>query len=192
MLEFKSISASDFERYNKYRLQDSTNASEGVFMTMFIWNNYYNLELAENGEFLFIRFNIKGKEPSYFFPIGSGNIDKALTELSDYAASNGEKLCFRLVSKENKEKPIIASSTTTVVPRSSTNASVDKWVCSNCQAENSINYGQCKKCGNFRSDNKAVRELTEQEKLDGYWICKKCYTKNLVSRDTCWSCDSLR
>lgn len=104
MLEFKSISASDFERYNKYRSQDSTNASEGVFMTMFIWNNYYNLELAENGEFLFIRFNIKGKAPSYFFPIGEGNLERAFDELSQYAQGKGEKLCLRLVSAENAEK----------------------------------------------------------------------------------------
>ena len=61
MLEFKSISKNDFARYNKYRIKDKTNSSEGVFMTMFIWNEYYNLSLAENGEFLFIRFDIKGK-----------------------------------------------------------------------------------------------------------------------------------
>lgn len=25
------------------------------------------------------------------------------------------------------------------------------WVCHNCKTENSINYGQCKKCGQYRS-----------------------------------------
>ncbi len=104
MLEFKCISANDFERYNKYRALDTTNASEGVFATMFIWNEYYNLEVAENGEFFFIRFNIKGKKPSYFFPIGKGNLKKAIEELSQYALSRGEKLCLRLVSNENAEK----------------------------------------------------------------------------------------
>ena len=104
MLEFTRISACDFERYNKYRLQDETNASEGVFMTMFIWNEYYNLSLAENGEFLFIRFDIKGKEPSYFFPIGKGNLENAIDELSAYAKTNEERLILRLVSKENTQK----------------------------------------------------------------------------------------
>ena len=103
MLEFTPISKNDFERYNKYRLKNETNASEGVFMTMFIWDKYYNLELAENGEFLFIRFNIKGKEPSYFFPIGSGNLAQAIEELSSYAKMNGERLVFRLVSHENAQ-----------------------------------------------------------------------------------------
>ncbi len=104
MLEFKHISATDFERYNKYRKNDMTNASEGVFMTMFIWNEYYNLSVAENGEFLFLRFDIKEKEPSYFFPIGEGNLKSAIDELSAYAKNRGERLVFRLVSKENAQK----------------------------------------------------------------------------------------
>ena len=104
MLEFNAVSANDFEKYNKYRAMDRTNASEGVFMTMFMWNAYYNMEIAENGEFLFIRFNIRNRKPSYFFPIGSGNLEKAVDELCEYSKQRGERLCFRLVSFENAEK----------------------------------------------------------------------------------------
>ena len=104
MLEFRCISANDFERYNKYRAVDMTNASEGVFATIFIWNRYYNLEVAENGEFFFMKFNIKGKTPSYFFPIGKGNLKHALEELSEYSAARGERLTLRLVTAENAEK----------------------------------------------------------------------------------------
>ncbi len=104
MLEFSPISPGDYERYYKYRNIDPSNASEASFTTVYIWNNYYSLECSENGEFFFLRFNIKGKMPSYFFPIGRGNIEKALAELEEYASTHGEKLCFRLVSKENKDK----------------------------------------------------------------------------------------
>lgn len=104
MLEFKKVSAKDFEKYNRYRALDKTDASEGVFATMFIWDKYYNMEIAENGEFLFIRFNIKGKEPSYFFPIGKGNLSLAIGELSEYALSRGERLNFRLVTVQNMKK----------------------------------------------------------------------------------------
>ena len=104
MLEFSPISPKDYSRYYKYRENDPSGASEASFTTVYIWNNYYNLECCENGEFFFLRFNIKGKTPSYFFPIGSGNIEKALAQLDEYALCKGEKLCFRLVSKENKEK----------------------------------------------------------------------------------------
>ena len=103
MLEFSNISPKDIVQYNKYREKAPSNASEASFTTLFIWDNYYNLECSENGEFFFLRFNIKNREPSYFFPIGSGDIKKAIDELSEYAESNGEKLVFRLVSKENKD-----------------------------------------------------------------------------------------
>jgi len=104
MLEFKCVSIKDFERYNKYRISDVTYASEGVFTTMFIWNRYYNLEYADNGEFLFIKFNIKGKESAYFFPIGKGNLKKAIDELTEYSKERGERLRFILVTKENADK----------------------------------------------------------------------------------------
>ena len=104
MLEFKKVSARDFEKYNRYRASDETDASEGVFATMFIWDKYYNMEIAENGEFLFIRFNIKGKEPSYFFPIGKGDLSFAIGQLSEYSTSRGERLNFRLVTLQNVDK----------------------------------------------------------------------------------------
>jgi len=103
MLEFKPIVSQDYERYNKYRAFDKTDASEGVFATLYIWDAYYNLEVAENGEFLFFRFNVKNRKPSFFFPIGKGDIKKAVDELSDYCMARNEKLIFRLVSRENAE-----------------------------------------------------------------------------------------
>jgi len=106
MLEFKKISFSDKKRYDFYREKDETNASEGSFITLFIWNAYYNLEVSENGEFFFIRFNVKNRVPAYFFPIGKGDINKALNELKKYSENRGEKLKFILTSKENKDKVI--------------------------------------------------------------------------------------
>lgn len=103
MLQFKHVCPDDFERYNKYRAMDVTSASEGVFTTMFIWDNYYNIEYSDNGEFLFIRFNLK-KGPYYFFPIGKGDIKKAIDELTEYSRAKGEPLRFMLVTKENAEK----------------------------------------------------------------------------------------
>lgn len=104
MTEFKSICAADKERFDFYRKKDVTQASEGVFATMYIWNDYYNLKIAENGEFLFLRFEIKGKEPSYFFPIGNGDLKKAVEELEEICRKNGERLIFRLVEEKNTEK----------------------------------------------------------------------------------------
>ncbi len=104
MLEFKKISIEDKKIFDKYRSVDKTNYSESSFTTLFIWNEYYNLETAENGEFFFMRFNKKGKPAEYFYPIGNGNIEKAIYMLGECAKSRGEKLNFGLVSKENAQK----------------------------------------------------------------------------------------
>ena len=94
MLEFKTIDITDKQRYVHYRKTDPTNGSEGVFATMFIWDEYYKLEVAENGEFFFIRFNIAGKKPSYFFPIGNGDLKKAINELKEFSYSKNENVEF--------------------------------------------------------------------------------------------------
>ena len=98
MLEFKKISIEDKKIFDKYRSVDKTNCSESSFATLFIWDEYYNLETAENGEFFFMRFNKKGKPAEYFYPMGKGNIEKAIYMLSQHAKSRNEKLNFGLVS----------------------------------------------------------------------------------------------
>ena len=104
MLDFRAITPECCDIYNKYRQKDIINASEAAYLTLLMWNSYYNLEYAQNGEFFFLRFNIKGKAPSYMFPIGRGDLKKALDELSDYSHKRGEKVVFRLVTKENMQK----------------------------------------------------------------------------------------
>lgn len=104
MLKFRSICADDKELFDRFRSSDITDASEGAFATVFIWDDYYHLKIAENGEFLFLRFEVDGKKPSCLFPIGSGDLKKAVGELEEYANSRGESLCFRLVTEENAKK----------------------------------------------------------------------------------------
>ena len=103
MLKFRSLCAEDKKLFDRYRMLQPTMSSEGAFATLFIWNEYYNLKIAENGEYLFLRFEIKGDSPSYFFPIGKGDIRKAVDELEKYSHMHGEKLIFRLVEEKNAE-----------------------------------------------------------------------------------------
>lgn len=104
MLNFRSIRAEDKPLYDSYRHRDVTDASEGAFATVFIWDDYYHLKIADNGEFLFLRFEIDGKAPSYLFPIGSGDLNAAVNELDEYSKSRGESLIFKLVTEENAKK----------------------------------------------------------------------------------------
>ena len=103
MLEFRDIKAEDkliFDRYNR----PGSIASEAVFATMFIWNDYYNLKVAEDGEFFYFQFNVKNRIPSYYFPIGGGDPNAALDALKEYTRANAHVMAFRLVTEEQLEK----------------------------------------------------------------------------------------
>lgn len=103
MLEFKKIEIGDKPVYDSYRKKDPTRASEGAFATLFIWNAYYNLETAHDEEFFYIKFCKKGKPEEFLFPIGDGDIKKAVDKLLEYCAKKGEKLRFALTD-ENKAR----------------------------------------------------------------------------------------
>lgn len=103
MLKFRDIRAEDKLLFDKYR-QNDVIASEGAFATLFIWNDFYNLKVAEYGGFLYFQFNVKNRIPSYYFPIGSGDVNAALDVLKEYTRANNHVMAFRLVTEEQLEK----------------------------------------------------------------------------------------
>ncbi len=103
MLQFRDLTAEDKTIFDKYRPSDSI-SSESVFTTMFIWNEYYRLKMAEEAGFFFLQFNVKDRIPSYYFPLGHGDVNTALDLLREYTRANGHKMAFRLVTEEQLEK----------------------------------------------------------------------------------------
>lgn len=103
MLEFRDIKAEDKLIFDRYRPTDAIE-SEAVFTTMFIWNGYYRLKVAEYGGFFYIQFNVKDRIPSYYFPLGIGDINSALDALKEYTRANGHIMAFRLVTEAQLEK----------------------------------------------------------------------------------------
>ncbi len=103
MLNFRDIKAEDKFIYDGYR-QSAAIASESAFATLFIWNGYYNLRVAEENGFFYFQFNVKDRIPSYYFPVGSGDVNAALDALKEYTRANGHIMAFRLVTEEQLEK----------------------------------------------------------------------------------------
>lgn len=153
----------------------------GAFDICFFLRKMFDFDSSEN---------VGAQIKTASVPSADNNISVASDEKPNAVASSAANS----ISRAPEEKSNAAVSSKTVNPRPPVVApEVKKWVCDKCQTENSTNYSQCKKCGNFRSNSvQTARELTEKEKLDGYWFCEKCYTKNLNSRETCWGCDSVR
>ncbi len=101
MLEFRDITVGDKELFDRRRTPGV--ASETSFATLFIWDDYYRGKIADDGEFLYYRFNVRDRTPSYYFPLGHGDINKALDRLREYTRSRGERMDFRLVNEEQLE-----------------------------------------------------------------------------------------
>lgn len=58
----------------------------------------------------------------------------------------------RLVEQLTAQQPADSPRDTANIPVSITNQTGhDTWICAHCNTANSTNYGQCKKCGKFRS-----------------------------------------
>lgn len=103
MLKFREITAEDKIIFDRYKQTDNI-ASEASFTTLFIWNDYYNAKVADDGEFFYFQFNVKDRIPSYYFPVGNGDVNKALDALKEYTAANGHVMAFRLVTQPQLEK----------------------------------------------------------------------------------------
>ena len=68
-------------------------------MTLYLWDKYYNLYIAEEDDFLFVRFTIEGKN-QYLVPKGTGDIKLAIEKI---AGEEKESVIFRFVTESEKE-----------------------------------------------------------------------------------------
>ncbi|MBQ8002354.1 MAG: DUF2156 domain-containing protein [Clostridia bacterium] len=94
---FRKVVPKDKELFDKYKSKTSK-YSENSFVTLYLWDKYYNLHLCEEGGFLFIRFTIDGKN-QYLFPMGEGDVKKAFQKVMD----EEEKITLRFVTDVQKE-----------------------------------------------------------------------------------------
>ena len=75
-MNFRKLVPEDKDLFDKYKDRTSK-YSEASFVTLFLWDKYYNLHIYEEGGFLFIRFTIDGKN-QYLFPLGEGDVKNAI------------------------------------------------------------------------------------------------------------------
>lgn len=98
MLDFKKVVPSDKSVFDRYR-SETSRYSENSFVTLYLWDKYYNLHFAEEDGCLFVRFTIDGKN-QYMFPMGPGDKIKALKLIENEEEGNA---VFRFVTDEQKD-----------------------------------------------------------------------------------------
>ncbi|MGM9551136.1 MAG: DUF2156 domain-containing protein [Clostridia bacterium] len=96
-MNFRKVVPLDKELFDKYKNRESR-YSENSFVTLYLWDEYYNLHLCEEEGFLFIRFTING-ENQYLFPMGEGDLKKAVKKV----IGEEEKVKLRFITDKQKD-----------------------------------------------------------------------------------------
>lgn len=98
MINFRRATAGDKEIFDEYR-ERKVRYSENSFVTLYLWDKYYNIHIAEDEERLFLRFTINGKN-EYLVPKGKGELKSACEKI---AAEEDGDVVFRFVTEDEKE-----------------------------------------------------------------------------------------
>lgn len=103
MLKFKKIELADKEWIDKILLTTSRPSLEYNFTTLFIWQSIYNTSAAEKDGFLFIMAGKTSEYRGFMFPMGTGDVKKALGELDAYCKKENMPMIFYSLEKEHCE-----------------------------------------------------------------------------------------
>ncbi|MDR0393745.1 MAG: phosphatidylglycerol lysyltransferase domain-containing protein [Tannerella sp.] len=107
MLAFKPITIEDKEAITTFTLQGNLPNCDYAFANMCSWRFLYESEYAIADGFLFVRFYVeeKGrKHLAYMFPVGGGNLEKAVETLEADAEKMGYILLILGVTPDSKNK----------------------------------------------------------------------------------------
>ena len=107
MLSFKKISIEDKEAITSYTYTGLYHNCDYAFANMCSWHFLYDSEFAISDDFLFIRFYIEDKghkRLAYMFPVGNGDLKRAIDILGKDVEETGYPLLILGITTESKEK----------------------------------------------------------------------------------------
>jgi hypothetical protein len=81
MLDFKSVTIEDKEAILFFFNKSPFRNCDFSFSNIFAWKHLYNTTFAIKDDFLFIRFQTVEDLPGYLFPLGDGDLKKAIEQI---------------------------------------------------------------------------------------------------------------
>ena len=78
-------------------------ASDASFANIYLLRNKYSTKISRYKDFIIRKYSGKGARCGYTFPLGKGDVAKALAEIEKDAKECGERLQFAFVTEEQKE-----------------------------------------------------------------------------------------
>lgn len=103
MLEWSIPEAEDEDWINSCSAVSGTMASDASFANIYLLRNKYSTKISRYKDFIIRKYSGKGARCGYTFPLGKGDVAKALAEIEKDAKECGERLQFAFVTEEQKE-----------------------------------------------------------------------------------------
>jgi len=103
MLEWSIPEAEDEDWINSCIAVSGTMASDASFANIYLLRNKYSTKISRYKDFIIRKYSGKGARCGYTFPLGKGDVAKALAEIGKDAKECGERLQFAFVTEEQKE-----------------------------------------------------------------------------------------
>ena len=103
MLEWSMPEAEDEDWINSCIAVSGTMASDASFANIYLLRNKYSTKISRYKDFIIRKYSGKGARCGYTFPLGKGDVAKALAEIEKDAKECGERLQFAFVTEEQKE-----------------------------------------------------------------------------------------
>lgn len=103
MLEWSIPEAEDEDWINSCIAVSGTMASDASFANIYLLRNKYSTKISRYKDFVIRKYSGKGARCGYTFPLGKGDVAKALAEIEKDAKECGERLQFAFVTEEQKD-----------------------------------------------------------------------------------------
>lgn len=104
MLDWKKPELNDGEWIRPIVDEAGAMGSDLSFANIYLLRDKYDIEITGYKDFLIRKYHGKGTRNGYTFPIGNGNLEKALKEIEADAAARGEALRFSFVTEKQRER----------------------------------------------------------------------------------------
>ena len=103
MLEWSIPEAEDEDWINSCIAVSGTMASDASFANIYLLRTKQSTKISRYKDFIIRKYSGKGARCGYTFPLGKGDVAKALAEIEKDAKECGERLQFAFVTEEQKE-----------------------------------------------------------------------------------------
>ncbi len=103
MLNFEQVNLIKDKRIIEYLKKQNYRICDYTPLTIYMWQDFFRCKYAIYDDFLFLKNKDIEGQVVFSFPVGNGDINKALDYLSEYATKNNLPLLFGLVPKSGLE-----------------------------------------------------------------------------------------